>query len=254
MLNNASILFANQLVGAATSLNELVLLCDHFDTSRLATQGYNVTLIKDRICAASELPTLQSNSEISDLTSFYSTEIWIAQLITAVLGDTFLLCDFINVPAADSVGLNATLVELALQCTRPNDGGPPSTSSTPSAKTRRAIATRAAYVVPLGSPVPAHHWRPSLSIRLDTTTEPQPMEPREALFLPPGSPVPSFNFPSSLSIHVDSTPAPEMMLNKRIQPKYPQPTASTTKHHYPGEPNVTPSPDLPHATLPPARA
>ncbi len=51
------------------------------------------------------------------------------QANATVLGDYFLLCDFISVPAADSVGLNGTVLEPALQCTLPNDGGSLTTST-----------------------------------------------------------------------------------------------------------------------------
>lgn len=70
-------LFANQLVGSATSVAKLVHICNNFYTSRLATQGYNVTLIKDRIYTSSQLPALESDATIQNLTILYSTDIWV---------------------------------------------------------------------------------------------------------------------------------------------------------------------------------
>ncbi len=234
VINNASLLFANQLVGSATSVAELVYLCNNFDTSRLATQGYNVTLIKDRICASSQLPALESDSSIKNLTILYSTDIWVTQANATVQGDYFLLCDFISVLAADSVGLNGTLLELALQCTLPNDGGPltptPTTTTTPATTTstttsRATLHKRAAYYLPQGSPAPVHSYNPSLSIHILATPA---AEARDAYVIPAASPKPTFD--------------------KRIQPQHSQPTTSTTYHSIHGKPSVTQLADVPHST------
>lgn len=220
VLNNASLLFANQLVGSATSLEQLVVLCHTFDTSRLATEGYNVTLIKDTICEASKLPALQTNAEIKNLTILYNTYIFETQLNTSINGNHFLVCDFFDVVAAGTVGLNGTDVERAFQCTLPNDG--PSTITTSSS---------------------------SSSTTTSTTTPPvvHRVVARAAYMVPPGSPGPGYHYDPTLSIHIDARP--ETKVDKRIQIQ-PQPTESTTHHRFPGAPVVTQSPDLAHATLP----
>ena len=234
-MNNASLLFANQLVGSATSVAELIMICNNFPMSRLATQGYNVALIKDRICASSRLPALESDEFIKNLTILYSTDIWVTQANATVLGDYFLLCDFINVPAADSVGLNGTLLQLALQCTLPNDGGPltptPTSTTTPTTSTstatsRATLHNRAAYYLPHGSPVPVHSYNPSLSIHILATPV---AEARDN--------------------DIVAAASSKLTFDKRIQPEYPQPTSSTTDRPIYGKPSVTPTPDLPYQTL-----
>ena len=128
-------------------------MCEHYNTSRLASLGYNVTIIRQVICDAAALPALQSNQVIMDRVAWYDTEIFITQLNATFQGNHFAVCDFFTVPIAGSVGLNGSEVEGGFQCTLPNDGPSSTSTSPPAVIKRRAIATRAA-----GSPGPTYGY------------------------------------------------------------------------------------------------
>ena len=111
----ASELLAIQIVGAATSLEQLKILCDIDLTasSRLNVESYNTGLIHEIFCAAADAETVPPQEEITALTTEKSTEIWIIQAIGAVTGKSGVqkLCNLINVNAASAVGLNGDLVK-----------------------------------------------------------------------------------------------------------------------------------------------
>ena len=115
VLETASQLFAVQIVGAATSLDQLKLHCEVFSSSsaRLQSSGYDTALIQKIICAAAGRKTIPSLGEIRDLTAELSSEIWIIQAIGAVQSKSGVkkLCDMINVSAALVVGLQGDLVK-----------------------------------------------------------------------------------------------------------------------------------------------
>lgn len=100
-----------QIVGAATSQDQLRFLCKSFSYTRLANQFYNVTLMQQIICAGSEPADLTPLPLIRTLTTEVSTEIWIVQAIGAVQGNIQKLCDIINVAAASAIGLLGDLVK-----------------------------------------------------------------------------------------------------------------------------------------------
>lgn len=115
VLETASELFAVQIVGAATSLDQLKFLCHVFPltSSRLQAGSYDTALIQKILCAAADAKALPSLDEIVALTAEISTEIWIIQAIGAVQGESGVkkLCDLINVSAASAVGLQGDLVK-----------------------------------------------------------------------------------------------------------------------------------------------
>ena len=55
-----------QIIGAATSVDQLKTLCKNADAldSRLAQEGYNTTYMKAAVCAASKQSALASNDDI----------------------------------------------------------------------------------------------------------------------------------------------------------------------------------------------
>lgn len=115
VLETASQLFAVQIVGAATSLDQLKLHCDVFASSsaRLQSSGYDTALIQKIICTAAGRKTIPSLDEIIALTAELSTEIWIIQAIGAVQGKSGVknLCNMINISAASAIGLQGDLVK-----------------------------------------------------------------------------------------------------------------------------------------------
>lgn len=115
VLETASELFAIQIVGGATSLDQLKFLCHVFPliSSRLHAQNYDTALIQKIFCAAADAKALPSLGEIQALTTDISTEIWIIQAIGAVQGKSGVkkLCDLINISAASAVGLQGDLVK-----------------------------------------------------------------------------------------------------------------------------------------------
>ncbi|MCJ1264178.1 hypothetical protein MMC22_004049 [Lobaria immixta] len=104
-------LVAVQIVGAATSQDQLHFLCNSFSYSRLAGQFYNVTLMQNIICAGAKPTSLTPLPLIRNLTTEVSTEIWIVQAIGAVQGNIAKLCEIIDVDAATAIGLTGTLVK-----------------------------------------------------------------------------------------------------------------------------------------------
>lgn len=104
-------LVAVQIVGAATSQDQLRFLCDSFSYARLAGQFYNVTLMQNIICAGAKPTDLTPLPLIRNLTTEASTEIWIVQAIGAVQGNVAKLCEIIDVDAATAIGLTGSLVK-----------------------------------------------------------------------------------------------------------------------------------------------
>lgn len=117
-LEVASELFAVQIVGAATSLDELKFLCQALpsNSTRLQSQKYDVALVQKIVCAAADAKVIPSQDEIVALTTEISTEIWIVSAIGAVQGKSGVkkLCDLINVPAASAIGLQGVLVKKSI--------------------------------------------------------------------------------------------------------------------------------------------
>ena len=115
VLETASQLFAVQIVGAATSLDQLRLQCEIFSSSsaRLQTSGYDTALIQKIICTAAGGNAIPSLDEIVSLIDELSSEIWIIQAIGAVQSKSGIkkLCDMINVSAAFAIGLQGNLVK-----------------------------------------------------------------------------------------------------------------------------------------------
>lgn len=115
VLETASELFAIQIVGSATSLDQLKVLCEAFpsSSSRLQAGHYDISLIQKIICAAAGGKVIPSLDEITALTVEVSSEIWIIQAIGAVQGKSGVkkLCELINVSAASAVGLQGDLVK-----------------------------------------------------------------------------------------------------------------------------------------------
>lgn len=115
VLETASELLAIQIIGAATSLDQLKFLCLVFpsNSSRLQSEQYDVALIQKIVCAAADEKTIPSLDEIKALTIEISTEIWIIQAIGAVQGKSGVrkLCGLINVSAASAIGLLGDLVK-----------------------------------------------------------------------------------------------------------------------------------------------
>lgn len=115
VLETASELLAIQILGAATSLDQLKVLCDVFpaSSSRLQAGHYDINLIQKIICAAAGGKAIPSLQEITALTVEVSSEIWIIQAIGAVQGKSGVkkLCDLINVSAASAIGLQGDLVK-----------------------------------------------------------------------------------------------------------------------------------------------
>lgn len=109
VLNSASELFAIQVVGAATSLDQLKFLCQAASSlsPRLQSGNYNTTLIQTVICNAAGAKTLPSVDEIKGYTVEISTQLWIIQTIGAVQGKLGVkkLSHLINESAASSIGL-----------------------------------------------------------------------------------------------------------------------------------------------------
>lgn len=104
-------LVAVQIVGAATSQDQLRYLCNSFSYERLKNQFYNVTLMQEIICAGSKPADLTPLPLIRTLTTQVSTDIWIVQAIGAVQGNVQKLCDIIDVTAATAIGLLGDLVK-----------------------------------------------------------------------------------------------------------------------------------------------
>lgn len=100
-----------QAVGAATTQAQLRYLCKNFSFDRLNAQFYNVTLIKQIICAGSKPDVLTFLPLIRTLTTQVSTDIWIVQAIGAVEGNVQKLCDIIDPVAASKIGLLGDLVK-----------------------------------------------------------------------------------------------------------------------------------------------
>lgn len=100
-----------QAVGAATSQAQLRYLCNNFSFDRLNAQFYNVTLVKQIICAGSKPDELTLLPLIRTLTTQVSTDVWIVQAIGAVEGNLQKLCDIIDPVAASKIGLLGDLVK-----------------------------------------------------------------------------------------------------------------------------------------------
>ena len=100
-----------QAVGAATTQAQLRYLCNNFSFDRLNAQFYNVTLMKQIICAGSKPDVLTFLPLIRTLTTQVSTDIWIVQAIGAVEGNVQKLCDIIDPVAASKIGLLGDLVK-----------------------------------------------------------------------------------------------------------------------------------------------
>ena len=83
MLQYASETLAAQIEGAATSVKELKGFCAHAPalTSRLAQEGYNITVITNAICTASMQSALKSNTNVQALTRAASSKIWVVQAL-----------------------------------------------------------------------------------------------------------------------------------------------------------------------------
>lgn len=115
VLETASELFAIQIVGAATSLDQLKLQCEVFSSSsaRLQSSGYDTALIQKIICTAAGGIAIPSLDEIVTLIAVLSSEIWIIQAIGAVQSKSGVkkLCDMINVSSAFAIGLQGNLVK-----------------------------------------------------------------------------------------------------------------------------------------------
>lgn len=115
VLNSASELFAIQVVGAATSLDQLKFLCQAASSlsSRLQSGNYNTTLIQTVICNAAGSKTLPSVDEIKTFTTEIATQLWIIQTIGAVQGKLGVkkLSHLINESAASSIGLVGPLAK-----------------------------------------------------------------------------------------------------------------------------------------------
>ncbi|KAI4232619.1 MAG: hypothetical protein LQ349_004892 [Xanthoria aureola] len=121
ILNLASDLFAIQLVGAQSRLDQLTNLCVNFDPTPLISQGYNFTLIHNIFCEAGWATfltgpayTVPSNAYIQSLTTTFSSYIWIFQAVGALANDPrrlSQLCRLIDPPSSAAVGQNATLVK-----------------------------------------------------------------------------------------------------------------------------------------------
>lgn len=106
-----------QIVGAATSIEQLDALCAQSKTangvSRLRASGYNIPILTKVICAGAAAPALPSLDLIRELVAEVSTQIWIVQAIGAVTGPQGVqnLCNWINVEAANAIGLVGDLVK-----------------------------------------------------------------------------------------------------------------------------------------------
>ncbi|KAI4260337.1 MAG: hypothetical protein L6R42_004092 [Xanthoria sp. 1 TBL-2021] len=120
ILNLASDLFAIQLVGAQSRLEQLTNLCVNFDPTPIISEGYNFTLIHNIFCEAGWATFLKGRFDVPDtptiqaLTTTFSSYIWIFQAIGATGNDAHRLsqlCDLINPPSSAAVGHNATLVK-----------------------------------------------------------------------------------------------------------------------------------------------
>ena len=140
----ASELVSVQIVGFAEEQSQLQFLCDSFSLTRLAQQFYNVTLVREIICAGAAagkkggngvVNGLEPLSLIRNLSTLVSTQIWIVQAIGAVQGVSFflfllyfrycldhtsaeyrkqnvdLLCKIIDPVAAAKIGLSGDLVK-----------------------------------------------------------------------------------------------------------------------------------------------
>lgn len=115
VLNSASGLFAIQVVGAATSLDQLKYLCQVFPSmaSRMQSGNYNTALIQKIICTAAGGNNIPSIDQIKNLTVELSTRIWTIQAIGAVEGSSGVkkLYQLINPRAASAIGLLGNVVK-----------------------------------------------------------------------------------------------------------------------------------------------
>ena len=94
-------LISIQIVGFATTQPQLQFLCDSFPATRLQQQFYNVTLVREIICAGAreskgQVGGLEPLPLIRNLTTLASTEIWIVQAIGAVQGVSRLFLSSID--------------------------------------------------------------------------------------------------------------------------------------------------------------
>ncbi|MCJ1463744.1 hypothetical protein MMC07_002353 [Pseudocyphellaria aurata] len=110
LFDTASELFAIQVVGLATSLDQLKSLCQAATsfTPRIESEYYNSTLIQNVICTAAGETALPSVEEIKRLTVEIVTDLWVIQSIGAVQGKSGIkhLFHLINPAAASTIGLN----------------------------------------------------------------------------------------------------------------------------------------------------
>lgn len=115
VLDSSSQLFAIQVVGAATSIDQLKYLCRVFPSfsSRLKSADFNAALIQKTICNASSGKAIPSPDEIKTFTAEISTEIWIIQAIGAVESEWGVkkLSQLINGSAASRIGLVGSLAK-----------------------------------------------------------------------------------------------------------------------------------------------
>ncbi|KAL8820979.1 MAG: hypothetical protein Q9191_007404 [Dirinaria sp. TL-2023a] len=112
VLEYATETFATQIIGAATSINQLKTLCQTMDSldTRLAQQGYNTTYMKTAICAASKQTALASNDAIRAQVELASSKIWVVQALDSTFAAN-KLCNLYNVDSGNNVGMNGTFVK-----------------------------------------------------------------------------------------------------------------------------------------------
>ncbi|KAL8928621.1 MAG: hypothetical protein Q9172_000836 [Xanthocarpia lactea] len=140
ILNLASDLFAVQLAGTKSQLQQLTELCVKFDPTRLQAQGYNISAIHNIFCEAGWATFLNGggynvipSSYTRDTAINLSSYIWIFQAVGALKnnkGRLKQLCELIDVESSFNVGHNGTLVKISI-CDAADGIGLPSVPSLP---------------------------------------------------------------------------------------------------------------------------
>ncbi|KAL9095213.1 MAG: hypothetical protein Q9165_002469 [Trypethelium subeluteriae] len=117
LTDNATLLFAWQLVGGAPNQDNLHSMCANFSqiSGTWAAEGLNIELIRSVIDeadgAAPDPATAASNA------TFYNSEIFTTQILNVAPGNTAFLqdmCSTINAELLSSATLNATRVQTAV--------------------------------------------------------------------------------------------------------------------------------------------
>ncbi|KAF2232608.1 hypothetical protein EV356DRAFT_505143 [Viridothelium virens] len=117
LTDNATLLFAWQLVGGAPSQDFLHSMCANFSgiSGTWAAEGLNTALIRSVIDSADGAPP--DPAAAASNATFYSSEIFTTQILNVAPGNTAFLksmCSTMNAELLSSATLNATRVQTAV--------------------------------------------------------------------------------------------------------------------------------------------